>query len=133
MDFETWQKMETAALKVIGDFAAAGIRVTATTSNGDSMTTLERVGYLKNKSRATDARPTRDSADAILPVSVDGEADEAVKAQRMDHAIRAIRTRRIAQLKTKIAGSRGLRATDAGPQSDMDFYTQCAAECTRLS
>ena len=121
MNFEEWLNLENAALKVIEDFGVAGIRVEA-----GEMSSVQRVAALREKARAMDARPDDpvlepDDERRAVQLSGDGADDEDEDMEQLRALVRRYRRR-----------SRSA-ARDARPQSDLDFYTRCAAECTRLS
>ena len=124
MNFEDWQEMENAALNVIDTFAAAGVRVP--TSHGTALTSIDRVVYLKGRARAMDA-----AVGDILPVPVNSPRRPTKRVVR--RAYDMVRPVPLHQKQPAKRVGHRCGASDSRPQSDLDFYTQCAAESTRLA
>ena len=122
MNFEEWLNLENAALKVIEDFGVAGIRVEA-----GEMSSVQRVAALREKARAMDARPDDpvlepDDERRAVQLSGHGADDEDEDMEQLLALLRRYRRR-----------SRSAARDARPPQSDLDFYTRCAAESTRLA
>ena len=168
MNFEEWQETERAALRVIGRFAALGVKAPTglrSRASGDNMSTLERVVYLKDRARAMDAAFWDDDGSAIQPIPVRDKFSSLPKnvqnlaarhaELRSDLVYTDNSPELIARVKEQIHDveselsalgyrwdkklgyvrhdPRNLRATDAHPGSDLEYYNRCAAESTRLA
>lgn len=144
MKYETWQTMQSAANQA-----------------WQAMSDRERAKvYPSNRVQAMDAAPQADSeilpipelpreSFANLPKEVRNLAarhaeQRDARLQASSAGARARAERRMAELEREIerlgycwdkdAGfKRKVRAADTHPQSDLDFYTRCAAESTRLA
>lgn len=91
MNFQEWQKLENDALKVIDDFAAAGLRVPASASHGEALSTLERAAYLGNRARAMDAAPRTGRPVRPVPPLRPQQQVPSRKATGLFDALRAFR------------------------------------------
>jgi hypothetical protein len=163
MDFEDWKQLNNAALGVIDDFAAAGIRIPP----GGPDSTLARLAQLQNRARAMDAglddellyRVMRNGRIVHGPASLSrcrryvgdqaaqhNPAWKIVKCQEYgqhfpvsiprssaEDVVLPVPVLRNPRASEPAITGRHSRAVDAQPQSDLEFYQRCAAECLRLA
>lgn len=160
MDFEEWKKLNSAAVKVIDDYAAAGIRIPP----GGPESTLARVALLQNRARAMDSalddellyRVMRNGRIVHGPASlsrcrrfVGDRADPRMKVVKCreygqpfplniprgsaEDVVLPVPELRNSRASEPAITGRHSRAADAQPQSDLEFYQRCAAECLRLA
>lgn len=132
MNFETWTQMQDDAMEVIDRFAAAGIHVPPARNGEEALNTLERVAVLKN--RAMDARRLDEGERAVMSQRQENEEDEArdeeenynnYSDEELMDALREIR--RMLRRRDRV------RADDARLETDLEYYSRCAAASMGLA
>jgi hypothetical protein len=92
MNYDEWKLMNARAMRVIDEYAAAGICVPSGRRNAEALTTLQRVDYLQNRARATDAAPEDEERPRRTVTLVDDGswAEEDARRQARRAKVRAV-------------------------------------------